>query len=205
LSLPQTKNARQEPGDTQPVAQNFNPASYAQFEQSPNDAVVSDVSRAIDRALDRALPAGIADGARRRIAGDTLAEVHTALRGDRQLAGQVASMLRGSFDAGSSGPRAANSSGAQVAPGFDAATRDAVARLISTRARGVVPEAARRVIGEWTGSVLSAHRERNARQQSAIARVDVVGSQASAPVQRRAVKSADINYRATTDEDILSW
>jgi hypothetical protein len=186
-------------------AQNFNPAAYAQFEQSTNDAVVSDVSRAIDRALERALPAGIADGARRRIAGDTLAEVHTALRGDRQLAAQVAGMLRGSFDAGGSDPRAANSSGSQIAPRFDAATRDAVARLISARARGVVPEAARRVIGEWTGSVLSAHRERNARQQSASARVDVVGTQAQAPSPRRAVKSADINYRATTDEDILSW
>ena len=60
----------------------FNPAAYAQFEQSTNDAVVTDVNRAIERALDRALPDNISDGARRRIAGDTLAEVHTALRGD---------------------------------------------------------------------------------------------------------------------------
>ncbi len=124
----------------------FNPAAYAQFEQSTNDAVVTDVNRAIERALDRALPNGIADGARKRIAGDTLAEVHTALRGDRQLASQVAGALRNSQ--------------------FDSATRDAITRLIVSRARGVVPEAARRVIGEWTGSVLASHRERTAKQQS---------------------------------------
>src|ERR1700733_5757432 len=84
----------------------FNPAAYALFEQSTNGAVVSDVNRAIERALDRALPNGIADGARKRIAGDTLAEVHTALRGDRQLASQVSGALKNSQ--------------------FDSATRDAI-------------------------------------------------------------------------------
>jgi hypothetical protein len=163
----------------------FNPAAYAQFEQSTNDAVVSDVNRAIERALDRALPNGIADGARKRIAGDTLAEVHTALRGDRQLAAQVSGALRNSQ--------------------FDSATRDAITRLIVSRARGVVPEAARRVIGEWTGSVLASHRERTAKQKASSARVDVIGGALPQAVPQRAVKSSDINYRATSDEDILSW
>jgi hypothetical protein len=163
----------------------FNPAAYAQFEQTTNDAVVSDVNRAIERALDRALPNGIADGARKRIAGDTLAEVHTALRGDRQLASQVAGALRNSQ--------------------FDSATRDAITRLIVSRARGVVPEAARRVIGEWTGSVLASHRERAAKQQTSSSRVDVIGGALPQAVPQRGVKSSDINYRATSDEDILSW
>jgi hypothetical protein len=167
------------------AAPQFSPAAYAQFEQSTNDAVISDVNRAIERALDRALPQGIADGARKRIAGDTLAEVHTALRGDRQLSSQVAAALRGSR--------------------FDGATRDAIARLIATRARGVVPEAARRVIGEWTGSVLASHRERTARTQANTSRVDVIGGALPAVAPRRGVKSADINYRSTSDEDILSW
>jgi hypothetical protein len=163
----------------------FNPATYAQFEQSTNDAVVSDVNRAIERALDRALPNGIADSARKRIAGDTLAEVHTALRGDRQLASQVSGALKNSQ--------------------FDSATRDSITRLIVSRARGVVPEAARRVIGEWTGSVLASHRERTSKQQKSSARVDVIGGALPQSVPQRAVKSKDINYRATSDEDILSW
>jgi hypothetical protein len=168
-----------------PAQSNFDPAAYAQFEQSTNDAVVADVNRAIERALDRALPDNIADGARRRIAGDTLAEVHAALRGDRELATQVVESLRSG--------------------NFSAATRDAVARLIATRARGVVPEAARRVIGEWTGSVLASHRDRAAKTQAASARVDVTGGALAGPVPRRAVAPSEINYRATSDEDILSW
>jgi hypothetical protein len=163
----------------------FNPAAYAQFEQSTNDAVVSDVSRAIERALDRALPNGVADGARKRIAGDTLAEVHSALRGDRQLASQVSGALKNSQ--------------------FDSATRDAITRLIVSRARGVVPEAARRVIGEWTGSVLASHRERTSKQQASSSRVDLIGGALPQAVPQRGVKSKDINYRATSDEDILSW
>jgi len=194
-------NAAKTPGFSEPGLQNqssarenaaepnaasqFNPAAYAQFEQSTNDAVVSDVNRAIERALDRALPNGIADGARKRIAGDTLAEVHSALRGDRQLASQVAGALRNSQ--------------------FDSATRDAITRLIVSRARGVVPEAARRVIGEWTGSVLASHRERTAKQRTSSSRVDVIGGALPQAIPQRGVKSSDINYRATSDEDILSW
>jgi len=164
---------------------NFNPAAYAHFEQSTNDAVVADVSRSIERALDRALPQSVSDSARRRIASDTLAEIHTALRGDRDLSAQVAAALRNS--------------------NFDGAARDQIARLIASRARGIVPEAARRVVGEWTGSVLASHRERAVRQQNNSARVDVVGGALPQAVPRRAVKSSDIDYRATSDEDILSW
>lgn len=189
---PQDEQSRQEAGATNSARENgantstsFNPSVYAQFEQSTNDAVVSDVTRAIELALDRTLPNGIADGARKRISADTLSEVHTALRGDRQLASQVSSALKNSQ--------------------FDSATRDAITRLIVSRARGVVPEAARRVIGEWTGSVLASHRERTAKQQTSSSRVDLIGGALPQAVPQRAVKSTDINYRATSDEDILSW
>jgi hypothetical protein len=202
-----TNGAGQEPGGTKPgapehanVSPQFDTAAYAQFEQATNDAVVADVGRAIERALDRALPSGIADGARRRIAGDTLAEVHAALRGDRQLAEQVAEILGGPQAANGAAGRASSSTAR-----LDAAARDAVTRLITSRARGVVPEAARRVIGEWTGSVLATHRERNARQEAAGSRVDVTGGAMPEPIVKRAVAPGDINYRATSDEDILSW
>jgi hypothetical protein len=179
------KNSERENATATGASAKFDPAAYAQFEQSTNDAVVSDVNRAIERALDRALPNGIADGARKRIAGDTLAEVHTALRGDRQLAAQVSGALHNSQ--------------------FDSTTRDAITRLIVSRARGVVSEAARRVIGEWTGSVLASHRERTTKQNTSSSRVDVIGGALPQAVPQRGVKSTDINYRATSDEDILSW
>ena len=170
--------------DAQGAAQ-FDAGAYAQFERATNDAVVSDVTRAIERALDHALPAGIADGARRRIAGDTLSEVHAALRGDRQLSAQVSKALRTGR--------------------FDDAAREQVSRLIASRARGVVPAAAKRVIGEWTGSVLATHRERAAKQQSTQSRVDITGGGLPQPVPRRTVRPSDVDYRATSDEEILSW
>jgi hypothetical protein len=166
-------------------AAHFDAGAYANFERATNDAVVSDVTRAIERMLDRALPEGIADGARRRIAGDTLNEVHTALRGDRQLSAQVAETLRGGR--------------------FDDAAREQVARLIADRARGVVPAAAKHVIGEWTGSVLTTHRERSAKQRSTQSRVDITGGGLPQSAPRRAVRPADVDYRATTDDEILSW
>jgi len=166
-------------------AAQFDAGAYANFERATNDAVVSDVTRAIERTLDHALPAGIADGARRRIAGDTLNEVHAALRGDRQLSAQVAEALRTGR--------------------FDDAAREQVSRLIASRARGVVPAAAKRVIGEWTGSVLATHRERAAKQQSTQSRVDITGGGLPQPVPRRTVRPSDVDYRATSDEEILSW
>jgi hypothetical protein len=163
----------------------FNPASYAEFERSTNDAVVSELNRVIESTLNRALPNDIADGARRRIASDTLGEIHTALRGDRQLSQRVAEVMRGGR--------------------LDDATRAAVAQLIAARARGLVSTAARRVVGEWTSSVLATHRERTSRQQATQSRVDITGGGLTQPAPRKAVRAGDIDYRSTTDEQILGW
>lgn len=166
-------------------ASSFNPASYAEFERSTNDAVISELKRSIEATLNRALPNEVADGARQRIATDTLNEIHSALRADRQLSQRVAEVMRGNR--------------------LDDSTRAAVAQLIASRARGLVSTAAKRVVGEWTNSVLSTHRERNTRQQATESRVDITGGGMPQPVARRAVRSGDIDYRSTTDEQILGW
>ena len=163
----------------------FDAGRYAEFERSTNDAVVAELNREIGRVMERALQDGIADGARRRIAEDTLAEVHGLLRSDRQLATQVAETIRGG--------------------NFDDGARQQVARLISARARGVLPAAAKRVIGEWTGSVLATHRESTSRQEASQARVDILGGGVPQAVPRKAANPKEINYRQTSDEEILSW
>ena len=163
----------------------FDAGRYAEFERGTNDAVVAEINREIGRVMERALPEGIADGARRRIAEDTLAEVHGLLRSDRQLATQVAETIRGG--------------------NFDDGARQQVARLIAARARGVLPAAAKRVIGEWTGSVLATHRESSARQEASQARVDILGGGVPQAVPRKAANPKEINYRQTSDEEILSW
>lgn len=181
----ETRSATQAPATSHPAAESFDGARYADFERATNESVVAELNREIGRVMERALPEGIADGARRRIAEDTLAEVHGVLRGDRQLATQVAEAMR---DAN-----------------FSGAARQQVARLIATRARGVLPAAAKRVIGEWTGSVLATHRESAARQRSSEARVDILGGGVPQGAPRKGTSPREIDYRRTSDEEILSW
>jgi len=62
----------------------------------------------------------------------------------------------------------------------------------------------RRVIGEWTSSVLGASRSKAARQASAASRVDIAapgGSLDSMPL--RAMSSREINYASMSDDEIL--
>jgi len=64
---------------------------------------------------------------------------------------------------------------------------------------------ARRVIGEWTSSVLGASRSKAARQASAAARVDIAapgGSLDSMPL--RPMSNREIDYASMSDDEILS-
>lgn len=172
-------------GKEGPSHDEFNASVYAEFERATNDAVLAELNREIGRVMDRALPAGIGDGARRRIVDDTLAEVHGVLRGDRGLSRQVAEAVRGG--------------------NFGSEARGQVARLIAARGRGVLPAAAKRVIGEWTSSVLATHREGASRQRASEARVDIVGGGVPEGAPRKGMSPKQIDYRRTSDEEILSW
>lgn len=174
-----------EPARNTAQALPFNATAYADFERATNDAVVAELSSTISRALDRALSADVPEGARRRIANDTLSEIHGTLRGDRQLSSQVASVVRGGR--------------------LDADARAVVVRLIAARARGLVAPAAKRVIGEWTSSVLATDRERAARQKNAQSRIDITGGAVPQSVPRKAMRPAEIDYHRTSDEEILAW
>jgi hypothetical protein len=156
----------------------FDPAAYAAFERSTNDAVARDVRGSISDTLARVMPEGVADGAARRIGEDIFNEVHRALAADRTLSEQVAGVLR---------------------------DRRFVASLLAGRAKQLVPSVARRVIGEWTSTVLNTARSKAARQASAASRVDIAapgGSLDSMPL--RQMSSREVNYASMSDEEILN-
>jgi hypothetical protein len=165
----------------------FDPAAYAAFERATNDAVAQDVRGSITDTLARVLPEGVAEGAARRIGEDIFNEVHRALAADRSLSEQVAGVLRERR--------------------FGAAEQQRVASLLAGRARQMVPGVARRVIGEWTSTVLSTARTKAARQAAAAARVDIAstgGSLDSMPLRSSAAGSPrEVNYAAMSDEQIL--
>jgi len=162
----------------------FDPAAYAAFERSTNDTVARDVRGSISDTLARVMPDGVADGAARRIGDDIFNEVHRALAADRTLSEQVAGVLRDRQ--------------------FGGVEQQRVAALLAGRAKQLVPSVARRVIGEWTSSVLNTARSKAARQASAAARVDIAaagGSLDSMPL--RQMSAREVNYASMSDEEIL--
>jgi hypothetical protein len=162
----------------------FDPAAYASFERATNDAVARDVRGAIGDTLARVMPDGVADGAARRMGEDIFNEVHRALAADRTLSEQVAGVLRERR--------------------FGGAEQQRVASLLAGRAKQLVPSVARRVIGEWTSSVLNTARSKAARQASAASRVDIAaagGSLDSMPL--RQMPAREVNYASMSDEEIL--
>jgi hypothetical protein len=165
-------------------APRFDPAAYATFERATNDVVARDVRGAIGDTLARVMPEGVADGAARRIGEDIFNEVHRALAADRGLSEQVAGVLRDRR--------------------FGGVEQQRVAALLAGRAKQLVPSVARRVIGEWTSSVLNTSRSKAARQASAASRVDIAaagGSLDSMPL--RQMSAREVNYASMSDEQIL--
>jgi hypothetical protein len=162
----------------------FDPAAYASFERATNDAVARDVRGTIGDTLSRVMPEGVAEGAARRIGEDIFNEVHRALAADRNLSEQVAGVLRDRR--------------------FGGAEQQRVAALLAGRAKQLVPGVARRVIGEWTSTVLNTARSKAARQAAAAARVDIAapgGSLDSMPL--RQMSPREVNYASMSDEEIL--
>jgi hypothetical protein len=191
---PVTKHQSPVTGHQSPHASpQFDPAAYAAFERSTNDTVARDVRVAVGDTLTRVLPEGIADGAARRIGDDIFNEIHRTLASDRTLSEQIGEILRGSA-------RESTANGWR----FGMAEQQRVASLLASRAKQLVPGVTRRVIGEWTSSVLGASRSKSARQASAAARVDIAaagGSLDSTPL--RPMSNREIDYASMSDDQIL--
>ncbi|HXP78651.1 MAG TPA: hypothetical protein VN976_02005 [Verrucomicrobiae bacterium] len=179
-----TRGTGHEPRATALEPPHFDPSAYANFERATNDAVARDVRGSIGETLARVMPEGVAEGAARRIGEDIFNEVHRALAADRALSEQVAGVLRDRR--------------------FGGAEQQRVASLLAGRAKQLVPSVARRVIGEWTSTVLNTARSKAARQAAAAARVDIAapgGSLDSMPL--RQMSPREVNYASMSDEEIL--
>jgi len=79
-----------------------------------------------------------------------------------------------------------------------------VAQLIAARAKALLPSVAKRVVADWTTSVLALARRKTEKQDAAARRVDIVGGGGYPDSARRGLAPRDIDYRRISDEDILS-
>ncbi len=169
----------------------FDPVAYSNFERSTNDAVARDVRSSIGDTLARVLPEGVAEGTARRIGDDIFNEIHRALAADSAVSQQVGEALRAPLASGQ-GWR------------FGTAEQQRITAMLAGRAKQLVPSVARRVIGEWTSSVLGTARNKAARQAAAASRVDIAapgGSLDSMPL--RPMSPREVNYASMSDDEIL--
>ena len=180
----QRQPAQEKPStDTSPQIASLSPAQ-AEFFHATNAATVQSIIGAIEAQVARLLPDGASRNARDRVVGEIYREMDNSLRSNRQLAHQI----REAFRAGS----------------LDAEHQRAVVSLITGRARQVLPGVAKRVLNEWTSTVVAASHDRRARQRSAERRVDIAGSGGTGTDRPRALSPHDIDYSRMSDSDILN-
>jgi hypothetical protein len=156
--------------------------AQSEFFQATNAQAVQGVMEAIEAQVERLLPEGISKAARNRVAGEIYREMDTTLQGNRALGQQ----MRDAFKSGV----------------MDEAHRRAIVSLVTSRAKQALPAVAKRVLNEWTNTIVSANQDRRARQRNAERRVEISGSGGNDG--RRAISSRDIDYRRMSDGDILN-
>jgi hypothetical protein len=173
----------------QPASATSTPAggmtsAQAEFFHSTNAAAVESVLDAIETQVERLLPDGISKSARNRVVGEIYREMDTTLRANRGLEQQMREAFR---------------SGA-----LDETHQRAIVSLITGRARQALPGVAKRVLNEWTTTVVSANHERRTRQRTAERRVDIAGHGGGGNDGNRALTSRDVDYKRMSDADILN-
>jgi hypothetical protein len=174
----QNQNRRQDAGAT-----TANDAQLA-FLNATNAAAVEGVVAAIESQVERLLPEGVAKNARTRVVGEIYRELDATLRSNPQFASQ----LRDAFRSGS----------------LDDGHQRAIVSLLTGRARQALPGVAKRVLNEWTSTIVSAAHERRTRQRTAERRVDIAGSGGAGNDGRRSMSPRDLDYARLTDADILN-
>lgn len=159
-------------------------AAQVAFFRETNAAAVEQILGTIQAQVKQLLPDGVPSGTRNRIIGEVYRELDATLRANRQLGKQ----LREAFQAGAG----------------DAAHQRAIVTLVAGRAKQALPSVAKRVIGEWTQSIVAANHEKLSRHEAASKRVDIAGAGASDGVNRKPMSARDVNYKRLSDSDILN-
>jgi len=87
----------------------------------------------------------------------------------------------------------------------NAAAVEGVVAAIESQVERLLPEGvAKRVLNEWTSTIVSAAHERRTRQRTAERRVDIAGSGGAGNDGRRSMSPRDLDYARLTDADILN-
>jgi hypothetical protein len=160
-----------------------------QFLEAVNTDVEQAVRQAVDRKVEELLP-DVAAGARQKVGGEIFRELDAALRKDPGLLEQVRDSVRGALRAGRGEGASGNTS-----------PREALAQMIANRARAALPGVAKRVVADWTDTVLRTSQARRAKHSQAASRVEVGRGGTPGPVP---IRPKRVDYMRMSDEDILN-
>lgn len=162
--------------------------------QTVNTEVENTVQQSVARKVEELLP-DAPEGARQKISGEIFRELNQALRQDPELLEQVRESIRGALRSGQPQPAAAGNpqSGRQAA--------ERIAQLIAGRARAALPGVAKRVVADWSETVLRSSQARRSRQSESASRVEVGRGGAPGPVP---LKPRSVDYTRMSDEEILN-
>lgn len=186
----------QKHGSADEEGQHFNPnqateinngqllSAQSAFLQAANASAVEGVMLAIESHVEKLLPEGISKSARNRIAGEIYRELDASLQSNKELGSQTREVLRSGR--------------------LDMEHQRAVVSLITSRARQALPGVAKRVLGEWTTTLVAANQERRTRQRAAESRVDIAGAGGASIDGRRPLTPREIDYARMSDGDILN-
>jgi hypothetical protein len=158
--------------------------SQSDFFHATNAAAVESVLGAIHSQVEKLLPEGVSKNARDRVVGEIYRELDSTLRSNRQLSQQ----LREAFRSGS----------------LDPDHQRAIVSLLTGRARQALPAVAKRVLNEWTSTIVAANQDRRNRQRAAERRIDIAGSSGAGNDARRPMSPREIDYSRMSDADILN-
>lgn len=154
-----------------------------EFLQSTNADAVRGVLQAIEAQVGRVLPENVSKSARNRVVGEIYRELEKSLQANPDFGKHLRGAVRGG--------------------NLDAAHQNAVVSLVVGRARQSLPSVAKRVLNEWTSTILAANQDRREKQRSAESRVDIAGARGGKDAQR-ARSPRDIDYSRMSDADILN-
>src|SRR6185437_6132164 len=166
-------------------------AVQSEFFHATNAAAVEGVLDAIESQVERLLPEGVSKSARNRVVGEIYRELDTTLRSNRQLGQQMRDAFR----------LALSEANVHGAPNPD--HQRAIVSLVTGRARQALPAVAKRVLNEWTSTIVAANNDRRARQHAAERRIDISGASGAANAGRSA-SPRSVNYARMSDSDILN-
>ena len=191
----QDQTPRPAPVNAEPRLQ----SAQIEFFHSTNAAAVRNVLDAIESQVERLLPDGVSKSARNRVVGEIYRELDTTLQSNRQLTQQMRDAFRAAFaDASGQGALARPDEGRV---GYH---QRALVSLITSRARQALPGVAKRVLGEWTSTIVAANHDRRSRQRAAESRVDIAGSGRAGNDGIRPMTPRDLDYARLSDSDILN-